>query len=57
MSKVTDKVIKLLEKVANAHLYEVMGNKGRYIDKPANFSTVQYMNARGHVDQLKLKEM
>lgn len=53
---IDDRVKKLAEKAANAHLFEVMGNKGRYLI-PDNFSTVQYMNARGHIDLLKLKEV
>lgn len=47
---------KLLEKIATAHLYEVMGNKSRYLE-PDNFSTVQYMNTRIHIDLLKFKEL
>lgn len=53
---VNDEVVNLLNKAANAHLYEVMGNKGVYMI-PDNFSTVQYMNLQGHIQLLKLKEL
>lgn len=47
---------KFITKVANAHMYEVMANKSRYLE-PDNFSTVQYMNPRVHIDLIKFKEM
>ena len=56
MTKVTDEVKDVLKKAADAHLYEVMGKKSWYME-PDNFSTVQYMNATGHVHLTKLKEL
>lgn len=45
----------LLERAANAHLYEVMGNKKLYM-MPDNFSTVQYMNLLCQTEQVKFKK-
>lgn len=56
MTAVNNQVRSRLQRAADAHLYEVMKYKKRYI-VPHNFSTVQYMNASGLISMAKLKEL
>lgn len=52
---VNEETTKYVEKAANSFLYDVMKNKRRY--QSIHFSTTQYMNPKGNLNQLKFKEL